>query len=160
MHLNFYQVDNHRSQHLKITIKRIFSSKIRKNCKKGIKGNDFFREVNSNYIMSTLDLSSASLLILPHMLFANGLTLEIFPSNCILDKQNDTFGASIAKNTVCSKLYKNNYEKSMMDKGLSGIYISNGSSLMSYEDYQILLDRTTMRLQSMVQKASNWVRMN
>ena len=110
--------------------------------------------------MSTLDLSSASLLILPHMLFANGLTLEIFPSNCILDKQNDTFGASIAKNTVCSKLYKNNYEKSMMDKGLSGIYISNGSSLMSYEDYQILLDRTTMRLQSMVQKASNWVRMN
>ena len=107
--------------------------------------------------MSTLDLSSASLLILPHMLFANGLTLEIFPSNCILDKQNDTFGASIAKNTVCSK-YKNNHEKSMMDEGLSGIYISNGSSLMSYEDYQSILDRITWRLDSIVQEASTWVR--
>ena len=107
--------------------------------------------------MSTLDLSSASLLILPHMLFANGLTLEIFPSNCILDKQNDTFGASIAKNTVCSK-YKNNHEKSMMDKGLSGIYISNGSSLMSYEDYQSILDKITLRLNSIVQEASIRVR--
>ena len=123
------------------------------------KGNDFFREVNSNYIMSTLDLSSASFILLPHMLFANGFSLKLSFLNCTSDKENDTFGASEAKNTMCSKL-KNYQEKSVIDKSLSGIFINNRSSLMSYEDYQILLDRTTMRLQSMVQKASNWVRMN
>ena len=58
---------------------------------------------------------------------------------------------------MCSKL-KNNQEKSVIDKSLSGIFINNRSSLMSYEDYQSILDRITLRLDSIVQEASTWVR--
>ena len=113
--------------------------------------------MNSNYIMSTLDLSSASFILLPHMLLANGFSLKLSFLNCTSDKENDTFGASKAKNTMCSKL-RNNQEKSVIDKSLSGIFINNRSSLMSYEDYQSILDRITWRLDSIVQEASTWVR--
>ena len=113
--------------------------------------------MNSNYIMSTLDLSSASFILLPHMLFANGFSLKLSFLNCTSDKENDTFGASKAKNTMCSKL-RNNQEKSVIDKSLSGIFINNRSSLMSYEDYQSILDKITLRLHTIVQEASIRVR--
>ena len=107
--------------------------------------------------MSTLDISSASFILLPQMLFANGFSLKLSLLNCTLDKENDTFGASKAKNTMCSKL-ENNQEKSVIDKSLSGIFINNRSSLMSYEDYQNILDRITLRLDNIVQEASTRVR--
>ena len=113
--------------------------------------------MNSNYIMSTLDLSSASFILLPHMLLANGFSLKLSFLNCTSDKENDTFGASKAKNTMCSKL-RNNQEKSVIDKSLSGIFINNRSSLMSYEDYQSILDKITLRLHTIVQEASMRVR--
>ena len=109
--------------------------------------------------MSTLDISSASFILLPQMLFANGFSLKLSLLNCTLDKENDTFGASKAKNTMCSKL-ENNQEKSVIDKSLSGIFINNRSSLMSYEDYQNILDRITLRLDNIVQEASTRVSKN
>ena len=63
--------------------------------------------------MSTLDISSASFMILPQ----NG----------------------------------------MMDRSISGILTQNKSTLMSYQDYQNSVDRITMRLHSIAQKASNSV---
>ena len=107
--------------------------------------------------MSTLDLSSASFMIFPHMLLANGFSVKISFLNCTSDKENDTFGASTVRNTMCSNLYKSSQEKSVIDKGLSGIFINNRSSLMSYEDYQTILDRITLRLHDTIQKASKWV---
>ena len=48
-------------------------------------------------------------------------------------------------------------QNGMMDRSISGIFSQNGSALMSYQDYQTHVDRITLKLNRIVQKASTSV---
>ena len=83
---------------------------------------------------------------------------NVFSVKCTSDKYIGLYKTSIVHQTNRNQFDKKNTEDNMNDTTVSGVLINNGGMLMSYHNYQTILDNVTLKLDVISREAHEWVR--
>ena len=91
------------------------------------------------------------------MLLETVFPLNVFSVKYTSDKYIGLYKTSIVHQTNRNQFDKKNTEDNMNDTTVSGVLINNGTMLMSYHDYQTILDSITLKLGGRSQHIQEWV---
>ena len=96
--------------------------------------------------------------MISYTLLETAFLLEVSSVKCTSDKYIGLYTTSIVNQIICIQLGNNNREDNMNDTTVSGVLINNGGMLMSYHNYQTILDNVTLELDGISREAYEWVR--